>query len=241
VRAEARHHLKEDQFSKLTMRAAERTVHWSAEHKLKLALFAGAALIVAGLVLGGWYYLNQQDQKASFQLGQAVRTLDTPLRPAGSPPQPEFPSFTSSKERATAAHKQFQEIADQYPHTKSAEFARYFVGVTDVDLGETAAATQQLQSVAESHNDGLASLAKLALASVYRGQHDEKKAIDIYNALIAKPTRTVSKVTAQIELASTYEESGQTAEAKRVYQQVQKDNPSTAVAQLAGEKLQSLK
>ena len=59
--------------------------------------------------------------------------------------------------------------------------------------------------------------------------------------LIAKPAETVGKATAQIGLAETYEADGQPAEAKRIYQQVQKDNPTSAAAQLAQEKMQALK
>jgi TolA-binding protein len=51
----------------------------------------------------------------------------------------------------------------------------------------------------------------------------------------------VSKTTAQIGLAETYEADGQPAEAKRIYQQVQKDNPTGAAAQLAQEKMQAIK
>jgi uncharacterized protein HemX len=116
VRAETRHRLKEDKFSRATIGAAEATVHWSEEHQSKLIIGALVLAVVLAAIFGGWYYLNQQDQKASMLLNQAVRTMDTQLRPAGTPAQPDNPSFASAKERTTEAHKQFQAIADQYPH-----------------------------------------------------------------------------------------------------------------------------
>ena len=202
---------------------------------------AGIVLVVAGAAFGGWYFLNQQDQRASLELSQAVRTMDTPLRPANMPPEPENPTFASSKERATEANKQLQGILEKYPHTRSAEFARYFLGVTAINMGDDAGATRQFQSVADSHNANLSALAKMALASLYRSQHQDKQAIELYKALIAKPAETVGKTTAQIGLAETYEADGQPLEAKQIYQQIQKENPTTAAAQLAQEKLQSLK
>jgi tetratricopeptide (TPR) repeat protein len=242
VRAEVRHQLKEDRFSKVTFEAAQNTVHWSVAHKEKVIAVAAAVVVVAAMVTGGWFYLSQQDQKASFELSQAVRTMDTPLRPANMPAQPENPSFASSRERATQARKQFQAIADKYPHTRSAEFARYFVGLTSADVGDYNAAIHELQEVASSHNRDLSAVAKLALAGVYRNQHNDKAALDLYNNLIAKPTTTVGKATAQIEQAATYESDGQPREAKRIYQQMQKENPAnSAPAQLATEKLQALK
>jgi predicted negative regulator of RcsB-dependent stress response len=241
VRAETRHRLKEDKFSRATIGAAEATVHWSEEHKSRLIIGAVVVAVVLAATIGGWYYLNQQDQKASMLLNQAVRTMDTQLRPAGAPAEPDIPSFSSAKERTTAAHKQFQAIVDQYPHTRTAEFARYFLGLTSSQLGDNAAAEVDLKAVASTHNEDLAALAKLALAAVYRDRNRTKDAIDLYNQLIAKPTRSVGKAMVQMELADTYASTQQPADAKRVYEQIQKENPASEVAQLATQKLQQLK
>lgn len=241
MRAETRHQLKQDRFSRATINAAEKTAHWTVEHKSKLIIVAIVVLIVAAVSVGGWYYLNQQDQKASVELGQAVRTLSTNLRPEGVPAEPDYPSFGSVKERATAAHKQFQQITNKYPHTHSSDIARYFLGLTSSDLGDNAAAERELRTVASSSNDDLAGLAKFALASVYRNTNRNREAIDIYKKLVDKPTGTVGKVVTQMELAATYQTDNQPDEAKRIYQQVQKDNPNTEAAQLASTKLQDLK
>ena len=93
-----------------------------------------AVAVVLAAVIGGWYYLSAQDEKASLELSQAVRTMDTPLAPRRGPAQPDVPSFTSAKERAQAAQKQFQAIVDKYPHTRTADMAHYFLGVTAAEL-----------------------------------------------------------------------------------------------------------
>jgi len=240
VRAETRHQLKQDRFSRATIDVAEKTVHWTVEHQSKLIVGAVILLVLVAALLGSWYYINQQDEKASVELSQAVRTLDTAVRPAGMPAQPDEPSFASTKERATAAHRQFQEIASKYPHTRSGEIARYFLGLTSLQLGDYAAAERELKSIADSHNQDFASLARFALASVYRNTNRNKDAIELYKKLADKPTRTVGKVTAQLELAETYQASQQPLEAKRIYEQVQKENPSSDAAQVASAKLQEL-
>ena len=241
MRAETRHQLKQDRFSKATIDVAEKTVHWSVEHQDKLIVAAIVALVIVGLAFGGWYYLNLQDQKASLEFSQAVRTLDMPVRPPNMPPQPDQPSFASSKERATTAHKKFQEIVDKYPHTHAADFAHYFLGLTSADMGDNATAERELQQVASYRNADLSSLAKFALASVYRNTNRDKQAIDLYKQIIAKPTATVGKVMAQMELAATYQSANMPLEAKRIYEQIQKENPATEAAQMASAKLQALK
>lgn len=220
---------------------AEKTVHWSAEHRGRLLVVGVIALAVAAIAAGTWYYVNQQDQKASVDFGKAVRTLDVPVRPPNMPPQPDTPSFASSTERATTAHKQFQEIISKYPHTNAADFSRYFSGLTSAELGDNAAAERELQTVASYRSADLAALAKFALASVYRNTNRVPLAIETYKQLAAKPTTTVSKATAQIELASTYQANNQPLEAKLIYQQLQKENPSTEIAQLASARLQDMK
>jgi predicted negative regulator of RcsB-dependent stress response len=241
VRAETRHQLKQDKFSRTTLQVAEQTVHWSAEHKGKLIAGAAIAVVVIAAVLGGWYYLQKQDEKASVDFTKAVTTLSEPIRPAGMPPQPEYPSFASAKERATEAHKQFQAIIDKYPHTHAADFARYFLGVTSSQLGDYAAAERELKPVSEVHNAEVSSLAKVALASVYRNTNRTKDAVDIYKSLIQDPTSTVGKTSAQIQLAETYEAAGMNGDAKKLYEEIKKESPQSEAGQFASAKLQELK
>ncbi len=241
MRAETRHRLKEDQFSKATLSFYEESKEWVAEHQKQVIAGLIVVLVIVAAAVGVWYYLQQQDEKASVEFGQAIRTFDTPLRPANMPAQPEFPSFTSAKERATEAHKKFQAIIDKYPHTHAADFARYFAGLTASQMGDNATAERELKDVASVHNSDLAALAKLALASVYRNTGRDKDAIDLYKQLIAKPTRSVGKATAQMELADLYQGKQMTADAKRLLEEVQKENPNSEVASLASQKLGTLK
>jgi TolA-binding protein len=95
--------------------------------------------------------------------------------------------------------------------------------------------------VASFHNADLAALAKFALASVYRNTNRNPQAIEIYKQLAAKPATTVSKATAQIELAATLQANNQPLEAKRIYEQLQKENPASEISQLASAKLQEMK
>jgi len=241
VRAETRHQLKQDRFSKVTFEAAESAAHWSVEHQSKLIAAVIAVIVIGGIAFGGWYYLNSQDEKASAEFSTAVRTWETSLRPAGVPPQPGSDSFASAQERATAARKQFQAIVDKYPRTHTADMARYFVGLASAQLGDNAAAERSLQEAAHSSNADLAALGKFALASVYRAENKDAQAIDLYKQLMDRRTLVVSKATAQLELASFYESRQKPDEAKKIYDQVAKENPSTEAASLAQRRIAALK
>ena len=241
MRAQTRHQLKQDTFSRVTIDAAEKTAHWSVEHRNTLVIAVVVLLVIAAAGVGGWYYLSAQNEKASLDMTQAIRTLEAQIRPAGSPAQPGVPSFTSAKERAEAAKKQFQSIIDKYPHTHSADMSRYFLGVTSATEGENTAAENDFKAVASSGNKELASTAKLALATLYSNTNRTKDAVTLYQELINKPTISVSKVTAQLQLAELYQTSNQPLDAKRLYEQIKKDNPSTEAGQMATQKLAELK
>ena len=241
MRAETRHQLKQDAFSRVTIGAAEKTAHWTVEHRNTLAIAGIALVVIVAAGVGGWYYLSAQNEKASLDMSQAVRTLEAQLRPAGAPAQPGVPSFTSARERAEAAKKQFQAILDKYPHTRSADMSRYFLGVTSATEGDNASAENNFKTVASTGNKELASIAKLALATLYGNTSRTKDAAAIDQELINKPTTSVSKVTAQLQLAELYETSNQPLDAKRLYEQIKKDNPSTEAGQLATQRLAELK
>lgn len=241
VRAQTRHQLKQDAFSRVTIEAAEKTAHWSVEHRSTLMISGLVVVLVVAAVLGGWFYLSAQDEKASLELSQAVRTLDTPLRPAGMPAQPDVPSFTSAKERSEAAKKQFHTIVDKYPHTRTADMAHYFLGVTATNLSDNATAEPNFKEVASSGNRDLAAVAKFALASLYGQTNRTKEAIALYQELISKPTTSVSKVTAQLQLAELYQASNQPLDAKRIYETIKKENPTGEANQIATQKLAQLK
>ncbi len=241
MRAETRHQLKQDRFSKVTLEAAEKTVHWSEEHKSTLVVAGIAVILIAAIAFGGWYYVSTQDEKASAEFSTAVRTFETPIRPAGVPAQPGFDSFGSLQERATAARKQFQDVVDKYPRTHTADMARYFVGLASEQLHDNAGAERNLQEAAGSSNPDLAALGKFALAALYRDENKGPQAVDLYKKLIDKPTLVVSKATAQLELAGYYETQGNKDEAKKIYDQVQKENAASEAGSLAQRRAAALK
>jgi tetratricopeptide (TPR) repeat protein len=241
VRAETRHQLKQDAFSRATIQAAEKTAHWTVEHRSTLIISGVIVAVVLAAATGGWYYLSTQDEKASFDMSLAVRTMDTPLRPAGSPAQPDFPTFASGTERAEAAKKQLQAIVDKYPHTRTADMARYLLAVTAVNLADNATAEHDFKEVSSAGNRDLAAIAKFALASLYGQTNRTKDAVALYQELINKPTTTVSKVTAQLQLAELYQNSNQPLDAKRTYETIKKENPTGEAGQIATQKLAELK
>jgi predicted negative regulator of RcsB-dependent stress response len=241
VRTETRHSLKQDRFRASTIEVAESTAVWTSEHKTQLTIGVVALVVLALAAFGGWSYLSRQNEKASAALGEATRTMEAQLRPAGTPAQPDVPSFASAQERANAVKQQLQAIVDKYPHTNGADVASYLLGVTYSDLGDNVSAERYLDQAVSHGKAGLAALAKYSLAGVYHKNGKDQQAIALYNELINKPTDTVGKSTAQLAIAELYQSKGQAADAKKIYEQVQKENTGEEAGQLAQQKLADLK
>jgi predicted negative regulator of RcsB-dependent stress response len=236
VRSYARHQLKQDAFAAST---AE-TISWAVENRSTLIAAAIVVAAIVAVILGGWAYLNHRDQQAQQQLASTLQKFNQPIRPAGMPANPDFPSYGSAEERARATNPDFVRIANEYSHTQSAAVARYFAGLTARDMGDKTAASKNLQEVASSRYPEIASLAKFALASMDHDSGNNQQAVDLYKQLIDHPTVSVGKSTAQFALASLYQSTGKPDEAKHIYEQMQKEAPGTMVAQLAGQRLQEL-
>jgi predicted negative regulator of RcsB-dependent stress response len=227
-----RQQLKHDRFTDAT----KDTVTWAVEHRSKVIIGVAIVVVIAAILLGGWFYFDQQNEQASVALGQAVRIYDRPLRVAGSPPQPDLPTFASSAERGREAQKAFAAVAERYPHTRSAEIASYLTGVAAIDAGDTATAERELKATADSRHEDLASLAKMALAAMYHATKRDADALNIYNQLADHPTTAVAKTTALLAKAELLEATAP-AEANKVYQQIRAEDPTGPIGRLAEQRL----
>ena len=238
MRSEVRHRLKEDRFAE----TAQDTFSWMREHGTNVLGGTLLAVLLIGLGVGGYFYIENREEKASVQLGQATDTLNAPVRAASEAnPEQGDESYTSVKARAQAAQKKFQAIADQYPHTNAGKISRYFIGIAQIQAGDTTAGEATLKQVAGERDKDLSGLAKLALASLYRSTNRNQQATALYKELIDHPTHAVAKTTAQFELASLYDSMGQQNESRQIYQEIQKADPNGPIGQQALMKMLGIK
>jgi tetratricopeptide (TPR) repeat protein len=226
--------LKEDPFAQ----SAAETIGWAAAHRNALLGVALVAAVVALVAFGGWYYLDQQETKANLEFGAALRTLSAPVTATPAPGETE--TYLTAQARSQAAEKKFQAVADHYRYTKTGEMARYMIAVAHMESGDNAEAEKRFKEVAGSGNKDVASLANMALASIYASTGRQAEAINIYKSLIDHPTNTVSKPEAQMALAGLYADSNP-AEARKIYLQMETDDPTGPLAQLALSKIAALK
>ena len=228
---QTRHALKQDRL----VNATKTSVDWFQENRSRVIQAAVAAIICIAVVIVALVIYGRRSAAADLAFGAAMDTYNTPLAQPGQPAPPGEKTFATATARATAANQQFVQLANQYGWLESGKNARYFAGLTAIDLGQTGAAETYLKQVADGHGAALASLAKLALANLYQQLNRSSEAVVLYNQLIAKPTNTVPADAARLQLASLYEKTNP-AEANKIYAQLK--TSKTAAGQIAAQKLQ---
>jgi len=231
VDTQTRHALKGDKFAQAT----KTSVTWLSGHRTNVVRWAIGAAVVIVLGVGFLIFWNVQESAAETALGQALDIYTAPLAQPGAPV--EKGTYTTVAERAKASNEQFKAVADKYGWLTEGSKARYFQGVTEQELGQTAAAEGDLKKVADSWNRNLSNLAKIALASIYHQTGRDQQAIDLYNAIIAKPSETVTAGVAQLDLADLYAATGKEAQAKALWAKLKDSDKDGAAGSIAAQKL----
>ncbi len=227
--SQTRHALKEDKF----VYATTTGLSWLEVHRAQVVRASIAAAVILAALIGGIVSYERRSTEASIALGQALEIYNTALRQPG---EPDDGTYLTVADRAKAANAKFVQVADQYGSLEAGKTARYFAGLTDIDLGKTAEAETNLKSVSSSWNEDLASLAKIALAGLYVQTGKTPQAVDLYKQIIAKPTDTVPASAAQLQLAQLYEKTDP-QQAKQIYAVLKDKDKATAAGQIAAQKL----
>jgi predicted negative regulator of RcsB-dependent stress response len=219
VDTQTRHALKKDKFAVATASS----VSW---------ISAAVVLVLAIAVIVFWTMRTDAANKA---LGSALDLYAAPLAIPGAPA--EKGAYNTSADRAKEANREFVAIAKDYGSLAAGAKAHYFAGVTYEELGQTGSAETELKTAAGSWDRNLANLAKLALAGLYHQTGRDAQAIDIYTALAAKPSMTVSAGVAQLDLADLYVAQGKQDLARALWAKVKDADKDGMAGSIAAQKL----
>jgi tetratricopeptide (TPR) repeat protein len=234
VDTRTRHALKQDKFAKATASSFD----WVSDHRSTVLRWTVSVVAALALCIGALVFWNMRTAAADSALGAAMDTYGEPLAMPGAPPQTGV--YATASERSKAAHDQFAAVAQKYGWLPEGAKARYFIAVTDQEMGHSAAAETELKQVAGAWNWGsrdLSNLAKLALAGIYRQTGRDAQAIAIYNELTAKPSETVSANVAQLDLADLYAATGKQSQARLLWAKVKDADKDGAAGMIATQKL----
>jgi tetratricopeptide (TPR) repeat protein len=231
VDTRTRHALKKDKFAQ----AAASSASWIGENQASVVRWSIGVAVVVVLAIGGFVFWTLRSSAANTALGAAVDVYTSPLAIPGAPAEPGV--YTTSEARAKEANREFVAVAHDFSWLPAGAKARYFAGLTFEELGQNGNAENDLKSVANSSNQNVANLAKLALAGLYQQTKRSDEAVDLYQEIIAKPSVTVPASVAQLQLADLYSSQGNANQARVLWAKVRDTDKDGPAGQIAGQKL----
>lgn len=202
--------LKHDLFRDKTLGLFDRLGNL-LEGKGRTILYGIVALIALMAVAGLWSWRSaRKTEEARRALGRAIEISSAPVQATPAPNQ-TGPSFSSEKERAERAVKEFQAVADKYGDPYR-EKARYFIAANQVTL-DRAKGISELEALSKSSDREIATLAKFALAQAREAEGQFDAAAAIYDELSKQNNSIITPEVAKVRLAAVYEKQGKKKEA----------------------------
>jgi TolA-binding protein len=219
-----RHDLKHDRFideiGDLSQRAR-------ANQRTLLAI-AGAAIAIALIVWGIFFYRSTQEAKAQALLATAIQTIESPLRPEPGQPPVEGAKFKTEAERNTAAEKQFRDVMSQYSGSDAADVASLYLARLDAANGKSDSARALLTKFIDEHDDNvLVGSARFSLYQLRLEGNEAAQVVTELNAELAKDEPVLPADSILVLLAHAYDVQGNAEKARESYRRIITEHPDS--------------
>jgi predicted negative regulator of RcsB-dependent stress response len=186
----------------------------------KIAIGAAAIVLLAVGVYGGIQYLDNKQAKAQDRLREGMNFFHAQVSPDASDnpyAKGTSPVFRNEAAKYQAAAKEFSSVVSGFGYSKLAVVARYYLGLTQLQLGQKKEAAQNLEQVATSSKDRtLSNLAKKVLAADYVATGNYRGAKELLEGMIRDPQCDLPKEDLSIDLAKALVAQGKRDEAIKV-------------------------
>jgi TolA-binding protein len=238
MKAEFKKQIKQDEFAG----GLSKGIGWVREHEREATVTAVVVLVLAASWLGFSTWSSNRSQAAEEAFAGALKTYHAPL--AGeAPPEGSPKVYASAAERYRQAAQEFAEVSRRYGSQPAARRARYYEGLSRLELGQYDEAAKALGEVAAAH-DGQAlapDLARLSLASLEmrRGKVDD--ALKLYRQMADDSGLALPRDHVLMVLSSALEEARRLPEARDTYRRLAEEFPGSVYASEARRRADFLK
>jgi tetratricopeptide (TPR) repeat protein len=176
--------------------------------KVLMYVVAGIILLVGGYMAFKKFYIAPRDKDAQAQMFNAEKyfekdSLKLALNGDGN-------------------HTGFLDIIDEYGMTQSADLAHYYAGMCYLKLGQYQEAIDQLESF-DGDDQIVSSMAIGAIGDAQMELGDNEKALKSYLKAADNNDNLFTTPLFLMKAGLTYELMGNYAEAKKLYERIQKD------------------
>lgn len=209
----------------------------SARANQRMLLFiAIAAVALALLAYGIYFYRSSREAKAQDALATAITTIESPLIPAADATTPAAPPLPNAKykteaERAGAAEKQFQVVRNEYGGSDASDIAGLYLARIAASKGDVPGARKLLEQFVDDQPQHM--LVGGARYSLYQLRIDNGEAVPVINELnaeLSKEDPALPSDSLLVLLAHAYEIQGDMAKSKDAYRRIITEFPDSPYA-----------
>jgi TolA-binding protein len=196
-----------------------------------LLAIGAAAVAIALITYGIFFYRGNQERKAQAALAEAIETFESPLVTEGQPQQDPRAKFKTEAERTAAAEKQFKDVQSKFSGTDSADVSGLYIARISAARGDVATAQRLLQSFVDEHpKHFLVGAARYSLIQmrIDNGQA-QQVAVELNNEL-AKPEPVLPADSILVLLAHAYEIQGDEEKSRATYRRIVTEFPDSPFA-----------
>jgi predicted negative regulator of RcsB-dependent stress response len=195
VKRQTRKDLKTDKFAL----EVKEGVDFLNLHRTEVIRYGSIALAVL-LIGGGIYLYNRYAAGVREQaLADAMRIDNATV--GNAPVQAGVLHYTTAAEKDAARNKALHDLASKYHGTQEGSIADFYLASDAAENGNLADAEKRFKDLVDNAPTAFASLARLSLAKVYDAEGKYDEAVKTLREAVAKPTMSVSKEDAEIQLA----------------------------------------
>jgi tetratricopeptide (TPR) repeat protein len=232
MKRELKKQIKQDEF----VSWLDHTLTWLRAHEREAKMTGAIVLAVAVGWLGLSTWTKARARAAEEDLAAALKTFHA--EPGG-----QVKVFATAAERNRQAAQELAEVHRRYGSQPAGRRARYYEGLSRLELGQFDEAQKALSEVAAVRDDEelAPALARLQLAELEqrRGRTDE--AVKLYQQMADDASLTLPRDHVLMALSSTLENARRLPEAREAYRRLADEFPDSVYASEARRRADYLK
>jgi len=219
-----------------------RTTQWFTTNIRLLAIATGVVVVVVTAAYLWVHFSRATSVRLQAQFAEALAIHSAPV---GQEQTAEAPSskysFKTEEERHKKALAEFTQIAEDSPKTVVGQFARYYVGLNQHQLGQVAEARKTMEELIDEANEPMVrSLAANYLAQMSEAEKNNQQAIEMLNKALENAAPGFPKSSFLFRLGQNYEALGKTQDAVKQYQRILTEFPDSAESEQARARIDAL-
>ncbi len=249
MKTKHRRELKENDL----MRALTATREWFEPRQKYVGVAMLGIVIAAGIVVGVLAWRTSRQSRGQDLLADAMVILNTAVVPVTQTTTPgEAPAaasitatgtFFTEAQKLNAALSKLKAAAEAYPDAGAGITARYHLASSLAALGKQKDAIGQFDEVVRRAgvNSLYGRMAQLGKADAQAQAGEIDAAIATWKDLAAKKDANLPEDAILMELAKAYQAKGDTAEARKTFNEIVDNHPDSPYVADARKELESLK